>query len=208
MLAITLRDLQFRARQFLIAVLGAGLVFAMTLLLAGMAASFHAEIKRTVHAVGVDGWVLPAGTSGPFTAVGSLPTTTVATVSALSGVHAAGPLAITLEAAQDGRRYVRVTMIGAPVGGLGAVAPSHGRPVSADGQAVVDSRLHVGIGRAFTVSGRSFTVVGLVSGHTLNGGSPDVWGHPPRRAAPALRRSSPRHRGGHEGGPDHGSTGT
>ena len=44
MLAITLRDLQFRARQFLIAVLGAGLVFAMTLLLAGMAASFHAEI--------------------------------------------------------------------------------------------------------------------------------------------------------------------
>ena len=52
-LAITFHDLEFRARQFLIAVLGAGLVFAMTLLLAGMAASFHAEIGRTVRAVGV-----------------------------------------------------------------------------------------------------------------------------------------------------------
>ena len=175
MFAITLRDLQFRSRQFLIAVLGAGLVFAMTLLLAGMAASFYAEINHTVRSVGVDAWVLPKGTTGPFTAVGSLPTSTVSAVSALPGVRAAGPLAITPEAAQDGTRYVRVTMIGAPVGGLGTLTPSRGRPVSADGQAVVDSRLHVGIGHAFTVSGQPFTVVGLVSGHTLNGGSPDVW---------------------------------
>ena len=175
MLAITLRDLQFRARQFLIAVLGAGLVFAMTLLLAGMAASFHAEIRRTVNAVGVDGWVLPAGTTGPFTAVGTLPATTVGTVVSLPGVRAAGPLATTPEAAQAGPHYVRVTMIGAPVGGLGTVTPSRGRSVGADGQAVADTRLHVGLGHTFTVSGQTFTVVGLVSGHTLNGGSPDVW---------------------------------
>jgi putative ABC transport system permease protein len=36
-LAITLRDLRFRWRQFLIAVIGAGLVFAMALLLTGLA---------------------------------------------------------------------------------------------------------------------------------------------------------------------------
>jgi putative ABC transport system permease protein len=47
--------------------------------------------------------------------------------------------------------------------------------VTADGQAVADSRLHVGIGHTFVVSGQPFTVVGLVNGHTLNGGSPDVW---------------------------------
>jgi putative ABC transport system permease protein len=175
LLAITLHDLQFRARQFLIAVLGAGLVFAMTLLLAGMAASFHAEITRTVDAIGVDGWVLPAGTSGPFTAVGSLPFSTVSTVESMSGVRAAGPVAISPQAAQSGTRYLRVTMIGAPVGGLGAVAPARGRAINADGQAVADTRMHVGVGGALTIAGRSFTVVGLVSGHTLNGGSPDVW---------------------------------
>jgi putative ABC transport system permease protein len=175
MLAITLRDLQFRARQFLIAVVGAGLVFAMTLLLAGMAASFHAEITRTVHAVGVDGWVLPVGTSGPFTAVGSMPATTVTTIASIPGVTAAAPIEISPEAAQAGSRYLRITMIGAAPGGLGSTLPARGRALTGDGQAVADSRTHVGIGHPITVAGRNFTVVGLVDGRTLNGGSPDVW---------------------------------
>jgi len=175
MLAITMRDLQFRARQFLIAVIGAGMVFAMTLLLAGMAASFHAEITRTVNAVGVDGWVLPAGTSGPFTAVGSMPTTTVAAVAALPGVRSAGPIAISPEAAQAGSRYLRITMIGVVPGGLASASPARGRALAGDGQAVVDSRTHVGLGGSVLVAGRSFTVVGLVDGRTLNGGNPDVW---------------------------------
>ena len=42
----------FRARQFVIAVVGAGLVFAMTLLLWGMAAGFRVEIIQTVEAMG------------------------------------------------------------------------------------------------------------------------------------------------------------
>ena len=41
MLTITIQDLRFRARQFLIAVGGAGLIFAMTLLLSGLAAGFR-----------------------------------------------------------------------------------------------------------------------------------------------------------------------
>ncbi len=175
MLVITLHDLEFRARQFLIAVLGAGLVFAMTLLLAGMAASFHAEIRRTVSAVGVDGWVLPAGTSGPFTAVGSIPVAAVAVVGALPGVRSAGPVAISPEAAQAGTRYLRVTMVGAPPAGLGAVDPSRGQALTRDGEAVADTRMHVALGGSLIIAGRSFRVVGLVSGRTLNGGSPDVW---------------------------------
>src|SRR5271165_882760 len=113
----------------------------MTLLLAGMAASFHAEITRTIRAVDVDGWVLPAGTSGPFTAEGSMPVSAAATVGSLPGVRAAGPIAISPEAAQAGSRYVRVTMIGAPPGGLGSVAASSGRSIAADGQAVTDTRM-------------------------------------------------------------------
>jgi putative ABC transport system permease protein len=48
MLTITLHDLRFRARQFVIALVEAGLVFAMTLLLSGMAAGFGVEINQTV----------------------------------------------------------------------------------------------------------------------------------------------------------------
>ncbi|HVM63392.1 MAG TPA: ABC transporter permease [Acidimicrobiales bacterium] len=174
-LAITVRDLQFRARQFLIAVIGAGLVFAMTLLLAGMAASFYTEITHTVHSVGVDAWVLPAGTSGPFTDVGAMPVTAVATVAALPGVTAAGPIEVSPEAAQSGPHYLRVTMIGAPPGGLGSVAPARGHAINANGEAVADTRAHAPIGGHLTIAGKTFTVVGLVSGLTLNGGSPDVW---------------------------------
>ena len=43
MVRITLQDLRYRARQFSIAVIGAGLLFAMSILLAGMAAGFSVE---------------------------------------------------------------------------------------------------------------------------------------------------------------------
>ena len=48
MFSITLSDLLYRRRQFLIAILGAALVFAMTLLLAGLTAGFGVEINQTV----------------------------------------------------------------------------------------------------------------------------------------------------------------
>jgi putative ABC transport system permease protein len=174
-LAITLRDLEFRARQFLIAVIGAGLVFAMTLLLAGMAASFHTEINHTVRSMGVDGWVLPAGTTGPFTAVNSMPSAELTAVTGLPGVRAAGPVIVSPEAAQAGPHYLRITMVGAQPGGLGSPSVAHGHPLSGDGQVVADTRLHVGVGHPVVIAGRSLTVVGTMSGRTLNGGSPDVW---------------------------------
>ncbi len=67
MLTITLHDLRYRMRQFLIAVIGAGLVFAMALLLTGLSNSFAVEIDRTVDAIGADAWLLPEGSTGPFT---------------------------------------------------------------------------------------------------------------------------------------------
>ena len=55
-LGITFQDLRFRARQFLIAVIGAGLVFAMGLLLSGMVAGLGNEITHTVEAARADSW--------------------------------------------------------------------------------------------------------------------------------------------------------
>ena len=57
-------DLRMRSRQFAIAVLGATLVFAMALVMAGLSGSFRAETRRTVAAVGADYFVVPAGTGG------------------------------------------------------------------------------------------------------------------------------------------------
>ncbi len=62
MFGITLSDLVYRRRQFLIATAGAGLVFAMTLLLAGLAAGFGVEINQSVSGFHSDAWVVKANT--------------------------------------------------------------------------------------------------------------------------------------------------
>jgi len=56
-----------------IAVIGATLVFAMALVMAGLSGSFHAETKRTVDAVGADYFVVPADTGGPFSSPSAVP---------------------------------------------------------------------------------------------------------------------------------------
>src|ERR1044072_1198994 len=94
MLTITFRDLIYRYRQFLIAVVGAGVVFAMALLLTGLAKSCRVEVDNTVDAVGAESWVLPDGSTGPFTSFGALPETTVDDVAAMDGVAEADGMAI------------------------------------------------------------------------------------------------------------------
>ncbi|HTT85898.1 MAG TPA: ABC transporter permease [Acidimicrobiales bacterium] len=177
MLTITLQDLRFRSRQFVIAVLGAGLVFAMTLLLAGMAAGFGVEIDQTVAAVGADAWVLGAGATGRLAAMPPIAQSSVAAVAAEPGVRRADPLVVVPQAAEiPGNPAAQsINMIGARPGALGSPVPASGRPVTAADQAVVDSRLAVAIGQAFTVAGHRFRVVGTVTDRSLLGGVPNVY---------------------------------
>ena len=61
MLFVSLRDLQWRLRRFIIGVLATGLVFAIALLLSGIDASFQNEAKRAINAFGADEWVVSDG---------------------------------------------------------------------------------------------------------------------------------------------------
>jgi hypothetical protein len=70
MWGVTFADLVYRYRQFLIAVVGAGLVLAMGLLLAGLVGGFSSEIDQTVGAVGAQQWVLSDNANGRIAAVG------------------------------------------------------------------------------------------------------------------------------------------
>ena len=73
MLLAALRDLQWRRRRFLIVVLGTALVFAMTLVLAGLSAAFGNEVDRTVTTTGADEWAIVVGATGPFNSSAVLP---------------------------------------------------------------------------------------------------------------------------------------
>src|SRR5579862_8663662 len=118
MLMITLRDLAFRSRQFVIAVVGAALVFAIGLLLAGMAASYQAEVHRVVERFRADAWIVPAGSSGPFTSFGPLSPAELAAAVTLPGIGRADPVIIVDESAQAGSVTTGIIVVGHVAGGL------------------------------------------------------------------------------------------
>ena len=174
-IAITLQDLRFRARQFIIAVVGAGLVFAMGLLLAGLAAGFSTEINQTVSGLGADAWLVSSG--GPGRVASLPPMTSYAEVAAARapGVRQASAVIFAPQAAQAGNQTTSVVLIGIEPGKLGTPHADAGRTVEHDGDAVVDTRMGLAIGRHFVVAGHTFTVVGTVSNRTLLAGQPDAY---------------------------------
>jgi putative ABC transport system permease protein len=174
-LAITLHDLRFRARQFLIAIVGAGLVFAMTLLLAGLAAGFGVEVNQTVTGMGSQTWVVSQGSSGRVAALSPLPAVAEFPVNTAVGVRRADPVIVVPQAASVGNQLTSILLVGYTSGGLGVPPVVTGRPVRGNGEAVVDSRLGVGLGQRFSVSGHTLRVVGTVSGRTLLGGIADAY---------------------------------
>jgi putative ABC transport system permease protein len=177
-LTITLADLRFRSRQFLIAVVGAGVVFALAVLMTGMANGFHDEITQTVTSTGADAWVVPDGSSGPFTSVRSIPESRAAEVAKVAGVTSAQGMVISLQTVDRGAAAggtIRIMMIGSQGTAGSAVHLDAGSVVKAEGQVVADRRLKLDLGQSFQLGGRRFTVVGLVSRHTMLGGTPDVY---------------------------------
>jgi putative ABC transport system permease protein len=70
---------------------------------------------------------------------------------------------------------LRVMMLGSSPGGPARTRPEAGNAVRTESDAVVDERLGLAIGRHFTLAGTTFTVTGLVTGHTMLGGTPDIF---------------------------------
>jgi putative ABC transport system permease protein len=172
-LAVTFADLRYRYRQFLIAVVGAGLVFAMAVLLTGLADGFRAELDRTVGAVAADRWVVSDKSHGRLTAVSPFPASDVARIGREHGVHRSSGLAVLpVEVARSGSRTITVNVIGVVPGRLGTPVATSGTTLTHNGQAVVDTRAKVAIGRSIKVGSQTLQVVGLVKNRTFGGGMP------------------------------------
>lgn len=179
---ITLRDLQWRRRRFAFGVVGTALVFAVTLLLAGLSASLRAEASRTVEAVAADTWVVAEGVTGPFSGFSAIPEEAVPAVAGSPGAIRADPLVVTAQSLQrvgaDGQPKGRprdVTLFGYQPGGLGEPPLRSGRQPTETGEAVVDRASGIKLAQAFVLAGRPFTAVGTSSGLTLRGGLPSVY---------------------------------
>src|SRR6476469_10054589 len=67
MILAALRDLQWRRKRFVIAIVATALVFSMTLVLSGVSESFPREVNSLVSAIGGESYLAAAGEAGPFT---------------------------------------------------------------------------------------------------------------------------------------------
>lgn len=173
MLAITFADLRFRYRQFLIAVIGAGVVMAMAVLLTGLADGFRSETRWTVGAVGADRWLLNEKSDGRLTAVSTFGSNAVDQLKNTPGVsEAQGLIFLPQEVVHVGSRQVTVNVMG--VGDSSTMGFPDGRPL-ASGTVVVDSRAKIATGSTVLLGSNPLHVVAEVHGRTLAAGVPMLY---------------------------------
>jgi putative ABC transport system permease protein len=176
MLTITLADLRFRYRQFLIAVIGAGVVLGMAVLLSGLADGFRSEIAATVGGVHADRWVLSQQSFGRITAVATFDQSAVRTLAATAGVtRAEGVVLLSGEVVRAGRRLVSVNVMGVDLHGFGRPRAANGHDLAGAGEIVVDRSAGITMGASVLIGATRFRVVGTVSDRTLSAGLPMVY---------------------------------
>ena len=169
----TLRDLQWRRRRFIIAIVGTSLVLGMTLLSAGVAQSFRDEVGRTLDAMNIDAWVVKEGAAGSFNTL--IPQSEAARVAAVPGVREADAMLYFPEPIALKDEVVDTNLFGHRPGGVGTPPLKRGRAISGHGEAVVDEGLGLELGSKFNVGRESFTVVGLTSKLTLFAGTSNMY---------------------------------
>jgi putative ABC transport system permease protein len=178
LLAVTCADLWFRARQFLIAVIGVGLVLGLAMALSGLADGFHAEAAETIDAIGASSWVMASGAQGRVTAFAAFPAAEVRAVAREHGVQRASPVLFAPAQAvlvAGSTAAQTVNLVGVQPGGLGAPQVVSGHQLSGAGQAVVDAKLAAPLGSMLSLGGHGYEVVGTVDDRTMTGGVPLVY---------------------------------
>ena len=174
-LIAALRDLQWRKRRFVIAIVGTGLVFAMTLVLTGLANGFGVEANRTVDALGLPNYLVKSGAPGPFLGSSPFPVAEVQRVSRLPGVQTAVPLVYGSATMPDRGSARNVNVFGAPERGPGMPVLSEGRAPSAPDEVAVSSTMRKPIGSTVEIGSRTMKIVGIVHDSTALARQPNIF---------------------------------
>lgn len=151
--------------------LAAGLVFALTLLMSGVSASFGTEIKHSIAAFGVDGWVVPSGVSGPFTSTRVFPAAEARQIAVRPGVRVAEPV-LLMRTTVKTPKVQDLNVVGITADGVVKAKVFEGRWIRQPGDIVVDASLGSKLGARLHTLGRDFTVVGRSHGLTYFAGVP------------------------------------
>ncbi|KUI24747.1 hypothetical protein AU196_15590 [Mycobacterium sp. IS-1742] len=175
MLFAAIRDMQWRRRRFFIAIVSTGLVFAMTLVLTGLANGFRVEAERTVDSMGVDAFVIRAGANGPFLGATPFIPANLSQVAETPGVTAAAPLATAATTVREGTATRNANAFGAPERGPGMPSVTEGRAPSAPNEVAASSTLGRRVGEEVQAGARTLQIVGIVPDSTALAKMPNLF---------------------------------
>lgn len=170
------RDLRWRWRRFVVALAGASLVFACTLLVTGLTNSLSEEINDSLAAIGADNWMIRDGVGGPLTSFRFLPEAQADRIGRLPGVERADPFLFVRQTVRGSEGVVDTNLIGHRAGGVGSPPVVEGQPATRPGEIVVDESLDGStVGGILDIGGRRFAIAGLTEGLTLYAGAPNIY---------------------------------
>jgi putative ABC transport system permease protein len=175
MLMAALRDMQWRRRRFVIAVLSTAIIFAMTLVLTGLANGFRVEAEKTVDALGVDVFVVKAGASGPFVGATPFAPLDIERIAATPGVVEAAALTYAGGTVTLGDSTRNADLFGAPERGPGMPVTSEGRAPTTIDEVAVSSTLGRHVGDDIEIASRKLRIVGIVENSTALANLPNVF---------------------------------
>jgi putative ABC transport system permease protein len=144
------------------------LVFTLLFLMTGLIEQFNQEPFLMVDQVSSDDWVVPEGSSGPFTSSQVLRPDQVQELGGIPVLVARGTTEI------DGEESEGI-VLGLTDESASSIPISEGRPPDAELEAVVDVTTGLELGDTFGLGGGSFEVVGLTEDTTLLAGQPAIF---------------------------------
>ena len=173
MIRISLRDLQWRRRRFVIVVLVASLAFGLALVMTGVTNQLSNEGTNTIALFGADQWVVAEGVKGPFTTSQLIDQDLSDAIASQPGVRAASPILV-------GRTLIGDTDVNV----VGYDPDSKILPrkladalagVSVANGAIADVRFDYGVGDRFDLGGAHVPVVAQVSDTSFYFSMPTVF---------------------------------
>ena len=176
MLITALRDMQWRLRRFIIAAIGTGMVFALTLIITGLTQGFRVEAQRVVDSLGIDTYLIKTGAAGPFMGSSRFPEAETQAIARLPGVESAIPVIYGNTILQDRRSPQNVNVYGVPEQGLGMPPIAAGRAPSNPGEVAMSTTLGRSIGSDVEMGNAAvLRIVGLVDKSTTLAGQPNAF---------------------------------
>ncbi|KAA1432344.1 ABC transporter permease [Mycolicibacter arupensis] len=171
MLITAFRDLQWRLRRFIVAAVGTALVFALTLVLAGLTHGFRVEAEHVVDSLHIDRYLIQTAAVGPFMGSSRFPQAEAGDIAGIAGVQAALPVVYGNTIVHDGSSPLNVNIYGVPKAAMPPL--SAGRAPTEPNEIAMSTTLHRAVGDEVELGAAKLRIVGLVDKSTTLAGQPN-----------------------------------